>query len=111
MPKVASFIPENLSKTGLERVSLGIDEYEVVRLIDLENLDQIGCANRMNISRATVARMYKEARNKIADALVNGKRLAIEGGTFHVCLAPRPECMHSEHCCHNRNKEENIRKN
>lgn len=100
MPKVASFIPENLSEKNLEKVVLGIDEYEVIRLIDLEHLDQIGCARRMNISRATVARMYKEARSKLADAIVNGKRLAIEGGTFHVCLAPRPECMDAEHCCH-----------
>jgi predicted DNA-binding protein (UPF0251 family) len=50
-----------------------IDEYETIRLIDLEKLTQEECATQMNISRTTVQGIYDVARKKIAESLVNGK--------------------------------------
>ena len=46
--------------------------------MDIENLDQQGCADKMGVGRTTFQRIYKEARGKIADSIINGKRLIIE---------------------------------
>ena len=97
-PKVTEFAPENMAAGGT--VTLGYDEYEVVRLLDYEMLTQEKCAKKMNVSRPTVTRMYENARQKIADALVNAKRIRIAGGDVVVCTAMKPECVNEEHCCH-----------
>ena len=56
-----------------------------IRLIDLEGFTQEECANQMNIARTTVQGIYSEARKKVADSLVNGKVLLIEGGDYQLC--------------------------
>ena len=61
-----------------------VEEYEVIRLIDMEGLMQEECAKRMNVARTTVQRIYAEAR-KIAESLVLGKILKIEGGNYELC--------------------------
>lgn len=68
-----------------EVVVMSIDEYETIRLIDLENLKQEECAVRMDIARTTVQGIYNIARTKLADSLVNCKRLIIEGGEYQLC--------------------------
>lgn len=65
-----------------------IDEYETIRLMDLENCTQETCAMAMNVARTTVQKIYEEARYKLADALINGKELSIEGGEFRLCRRP-----------------------
>ena len=72
-------------------VILAIDEYESIRLADHENLKQEEAAKRMNISRPTFTRLINSARKKIADAMVNGKMIRIEGGNF-VFLKNRMRC-------------------
>jgi hypothetical protein len=62
-----------------------VDEYETIRLIDLDGFTQEECANQMNISRTTVQGIYDEARRKLAESLVNGKVLWIEGGEYQLC--------------------------
>lgn len=62
-----------------------IDEYEAIRLIDLEGFSQEECAIQMDVSRPTVQRIYMEARRKIAESLINGKVLSIEGGEYRLC--------------------------
>ena len=57
-----------------------LDEYEAIRLMDLENLQQEQAAAQMGVARTTVQLIYNNARRKLADCLVNGKRLVIEGG-------------------------------
>jgi predicted DNA-binding protein (UPF0251 family) len=62
---------------GLETLELRADEFEALRLMDYEGLYQEECAQRMGISRPTFSRMVAEARRKVADVLVHGKRLLI----------------------------------
>ena len=62
-----------------------VDEYETIRLIDLDRFTQEECANKMNISRTTVQGIYDEARKKLAETLVKGKVLWIAGGEYQLC--------------------------
>jgi predicted DNA-binding protein (UPF0251 family) len=69
-----------------------IDEYETIRLIDLENFMQEECAAQMNIARTTVQSIYAEARKKIAEAIVNRKWLVIAGGDVVICTGSNQSC-------------------
>lgn len=64
----------------LKEVGLTLDELEAIRLADLEGLYQEDAAGQMKISRQTFGNIINSAHKKIADALVNGKALKIEGG-------------------------------
>ena len=66
----------------LQQVSLSVDELEAIRLADLEGLYQEQAAQQMNVSRQTFGRILEAAHKKVADALVNGKALSIEGGWY-----------------------------
>ena len=98
-PKTTCFLPAG-SAGADEGVTLGLDEYEVVRLLDYVHLSQQQCAEKMNISRTTVTRMYESARSKIAKVLVCGQALTIAGGDVSVCEKMRPECRDEPLCCH-----------
>ena len=72
-----------------EAVNMTVEEYETVRLIDLEGMNQEECALQMDVARTTAQGIYYEARKKLADALVNGKVLIIEGGNYRLhCEEP-----------------------
>ena len=68
----------------LEGVVLTMDEYEAVRLSDLEGLTQEEAAEKMKIHRSTISRILNSAHQKIADALVNVKAIRIEGGSCRI---------------------------
>ena len=68
-----------------EIMILTVDEYEVIRLIDLEKLTHEQCGQQMDISRTTVTEIYESARAKIADSIVYGKPLRIAGGHYRLC--------------------------
>lgn len=68
-----------------EFITMAIDEYETIRLIDLEGLTQEECAGEMHIARTTVQRIYSDARKKIAESLIDGKGLLIKGGDYKLC--------------------------
>lgn len=85
LPESNRFGPLDSSADVLNNVKMTIDEYEAIRLIDLEGLTQEECANQMNVARTTVQRIYNDARKKIASSLVNRKVLFIEGGEYRIC--------------------------
>jgi len=79
-PGVTYFKPAGVRMTQLDEVILTVDEYEAVRLKDLNGLDQDECAKKMNVSQPTFHRLVTDARKKISDALINGKAIKVEGG-------------------------------
>jgi len=81
-PNVSYFKPAGVPMAQLEEVVLTMDEFEAIRLKDVEELDQVEAAEKMNISQPTFNRILGSARNKIADAIVNGKAIRIEGGHY-----------------------------
>lgn len=81
-PEVSYFKPEGVSGIRLEEVSLAVDELEAIRLSDLLDLSYEDAGKRMGVSRATFGRIIQGARRVIADALINGKAVSIEGGNF-----------------------------
>lgn len=86
LPNTKSFGPLNSSDLPKsEIVSITVEEHEIIRLIDLEGLDQTECAQRMGVARSTIQRSYIEVKEKIADCIVNGKTLRIEGGDYILC--------------------------
>ncbi|NMC55675.1 MAG: DUF134 domain-containing protein [Eubacteriaceae bacterium] len=66
-------------------INMTCEEYECIRLIDFEGLDQNECAVIMGVGRSSVQRLYESARKIIANSLVEGKRIKIEGGEYDVC--------------------------
>ena len=81
-PTIAAFVPHGMPITG--EVSMSIEELEAIRLSDFEHLDQETAATLMEISRHTFGRILGDARSIIAEALITGKALKIEGGVFEL---------------------------
>ncbi len=74
-----------------EIVVMSVEEFEAIRLIDQQGLTQDESAVRMNVARGTVQRIYSDARAKLAESLINGSVLKIEGGDYQ--LYPDHESM------------------
>lgn len=72
-------------KNQAQKVYMTVDEYETIRLIDYEGMNQEKCASQMNVARTTVQAIYGNARAKLSDCLVNGKELEIRGGDYEYC--------------------------
>ena len=83
-PIVETFTPTRMPPWGREEVFLPIEGLEAIRLSDFQGLDQETAAALMNVSRQTFGRILAEARAVVADALVMGKILRIEGGHFEM---------------------------
>lgn len=90
LPTARAFGPQG-PVCACERLCLPVDEFEIVRLCDLQGYTQEECARQMGVARTTVQAGYNAARQKLADALVNGKLLFIEGGEYELC-ARAGEC-------------------
>jgi uncharacterized protein len=96
-PGTTFFKPRGIPMVELEEVTLSVDEFEAVRLADLEGFYQEDAAKRMNISRATFGRIVESAHRKVADALINGKAIKIEGG---VVTMTQKRMFHCSDCQH-----------
>lgn len=83
-PNITYFKPRGIPLRELSEVVILVDEYEAIRLKDLEGLDQEECAKKMNVSQPTFHRLVLSARKKISDAIINGKAIKIEGGNFII---------------------------
>ena len=90
-PANLSFLPAEGSQ-GKEPVILSVDEYETIRLMDLEGLSQEEAGERMGVARTTVQLIYTSARKKLAQTIVQGRELRIEGGDYRLCDGTAPTC-------------------
>lgn len=91
MPTTKEFQP--IGDTSCKAsVILTVDEYEAIRLIDKQGFSQEECSNYMQVARTTVQLIYNSARKKLADALVDGLSIRIEGGDFQLCDGNEDYC-------------------
>lgn len=109
LPESNLFGPLNTKCIYDKTIIMPVDEYETIRLIDLEGMNQEECAEKMNVARTTVQRIYNDARFKIASSIVNGYILKIEGGDIKLCDESEPLCQscrcHKSKCCLKRNED------
>lgn len=83
LPAYNRFGPKG--KRNNASIVMSIDEFETIRLIDYNNMMQEEAAQRLNVARTTAQAIYTAARKKIAQALIEGKDLVIEGGDIEIC--------------------------
>jgi len=81
-PTITAFVPQGINITG--EAVLTVDEFEAIRLSDFEHLDQEGGAAMMGVSRHTFGRLLARGRSVVADAMVTGKVLKVEGGDYEI---------------------------
>ena len=91
LPQNREFSPTKACEGG-GAVVMTVDEYETIRLIDHQGFSQEDCGKYMGVARTTVQLIYNSARKKIADALVNGASLKIDGGNYRLCDGAEREC-------------------
>ncbi|KPJ52751.1 hypothetical protein AMJ39_06970 [candidate division TA06 bacterium DG_24] len=84
LPDTRHFKPRGIPLRSLDQVVLGVDEFEALRLADLEGLYHEEGARRMGVSRQTFGRILDTAHRKVAETIVLGKALTIEGGVYEV---------------------------
>ena len=97
MPESNYFKPRGIPLSMLEEVILNVDEFEAIRLADLEGLYQEQAAEKMKVSRPTFGRIIDSAHKKVAEALVKGKALKIEGGEFEMAAMRKFKCYDCQH--------------
>lgn len=83
LPKNNVFGPTNNPPQTAD-IIMSVEEYETLRLLDLEGLTQEETAERMQVARTTVQRIYASARQKVAKALFESTALRIEGGDYEL---------------------------
>ena len=82
-PLFNEFKPVGVAGRNLNKIYISIDEYEAIRLADNEGLSHLDASAEMNVSRSTFSRLIESARKKIAEFIITGKLLSIEGGNIH----------------------------
>jgi predicted DNA-binding protein (UPF0251 family) len=97
MPESNYFKPRGIPLSALEEVVLTVDEFEAIRLADLEGLYQEQAAEKMGVSRQTFGRIVESGHKKVAEVLVKGKALRIEGGEFEMASMRKFRCDDCQH--------------
>ncbi len=101
VPRATRYRPEGKGRPADEDVVLSLDEFEAIRLADYAGLYQEEAARRMSVSRQTFGRIIESAHTKIADVLINGKSLTIQGGNVSLddaCPARCAACATPAEC-------------
>ena len=107
LPQSNLYGPLRIPITDNNIINMTVGEYETIRLIDFEEMTQETCAESMNVARTTVQKIYADARKKLADSLVNGKIIKIEGGDY--LLYNQEERIYGPgRCRRHRNGQNNI---
>ena len=88
-PEISYFKPRGIPMFDLEEVRLTVDQREAIRLSDLLGMSHEEAGRRMGVSRATFGRIVQRARMAVADALINGKAINVEGGNFKIISKAR----------------------
>lgn len=83
-PGVDYFKPRGVPIKEIEEVVISLEEFEAIRLKDLNELEQTEVAKKMKISQPTLHRMLSSVRKKISDAIINGKAIKIHGGNYYI---------------------------
>ncbi len=97
-PNVSYFKPRGIPMFDLDEVRLTVDECEAIRLADFLGMSHEEAGHRMGVSRATFGRIVKRARKTIADAMINGKAINIEGGNYKIISNKRIfQCFDCNH--------------
>ena len=107
-PIYTEFKPVCKSRKSLNEIVLSLDEYEAIRLVDNNDLDHEEASREMEISRSTLSRLIDKAHKKVADFLIEGKLLLIDGGDIHF----RGNIIKCAHCGYmfNTNFDKSIKK-
>lgn len=112
MPGCGRFGPKgNWEGQEMDRpaITMTLDEYESIRLIDLEGMTQEQCAAQMGVARTTAQAIYNSARAKLAECLVGGRELVIEGGNYQLCDGQAKGCSRCRHRCRKNDGESSTR--
>ena len=114
-PACRMFLPENACSKA-PTLTMTVDEFEAIRLIDHEGMSQEECAKSMNVARTTVQAIYAVARAKLASMIVNGMALRIDGGDYVlcdegscICLQCGRSCGQMGDCCCKQRRNMNMR--
>ena len=83
-PDATYFKPVGIPISNLKETVLSFDELESIRLIDYEEMEQDKAAKKMKISQPTLSRLLKTARKKLAESIINGQAIKIQGGNFKM---------------------------
>jgi uncharacterized protein len=83
-PQMKGFRPFGMPTCKIETIQLSFEEYESIKLVNYDLMDQDKAALQMNVSRPTFTRIYNKALKIIAKAFVEAKAIAIEGGNYQL---------------------------
>ncbi len=78
------FKPVSVPMSQLFKISIGHDEMEALKLVDLEHMRQSDAAEKMGVSPATIQRIIEATREKLVKALIEGHAIIIDGGDYKV---------------------------
>ena len=101
-PCFCRFSPTDLPSRGTLRLTF--DEYEVLRLHDLEHMTQAEVARQMQVSRPTVTEILISAHEKLAAALCQGKQIEFQSGNCEICEIGKNCPKASDGSCSNRHR-------
>ena len=97
-PEISYFKPRGVPMINLEQVQLTVDELEALRLADFLGMSHEDAGKQMGVSRATFGRIVEQARRTVADALIHGKAINVEGGNYERVDSAADRVFQCEKC-------------